>query len=87
MRKLNATDAEQDKFDIQSELNVISYALSCGTQNFYSNLDELSFEQFSGRDNASVYKTICDLYEKCLLTRFDCILIWLTDTNVGRSLH
>lgn len=64
MRKLNATDAEQDKFDIQSELNVISYALSCGTQNFYSNLDELSFEQFSGRDNASVYKTICDLYEK-----------------------
>lgn len=64
MQKSNATNADQNKFDIESELTIIKYAISSGSQGFYSVLSELSEEHFYDETIGCIFKTIESLYQK-----------------------
>ena len=64
MPRQNATSADQNKFDIKSELDVVSYAMKSGSQNFYAVLSDVSEEHFSDKTLGCCFKTIQNIYEK-----------------------
>lgn len=64
MARSNATNVESDNtFDLDSEISVISYSMKCGSQNFYSNMADLSEDFFKEKYHGLMFKSISSAYE------------------------